>query len=71
MNIQAQFDLETAADKIAPQIRKIETYTETQAPAHCAGRGQRYSAGLLAASAAVLALAAFPSTIFTDQIEPS
>ena len=27
MNIQAQFDLETAADKIAPQIKKIEAYT--------------------------------------------
>ena len=26
MNIQAQFDLETAADKIAPQIKKIEAY---------------------------------------------
>jgi addiction module HigA family antidote len=28
MNIQAQFDLETAADKIAPQIKKIEAYTK-------------------------------------------
>jgi addiction module HigA family antidote len=27
MNIQAQFDLETASDKIAPQIKKIEAYT--------------------------------------------
>jgi antitoxin HigA-1 len=26
MNIQAQFDLEMAEDKIAPQIRKIEKY---------------------------------------------
>ena len=31
MNIQAQFDLETAADKIAPQIKKIEVYTRTAA----------------------------------------
>ena len=29
MNIQAQFDLETAADKIAPQIKKIEAHTPT------------------------------------------
>jgi addiction module HigA family antidote len=27
MNIQARFDLETTADKIAPQIKKIEAYT--------------------------------------------
>jgi hypothetical protein len=26
MNIQAQFDLETAADEIAPQIKKIKAY---------------------------------------------
>jgi antitoxin HigA-1 len=26
MNMQAQYDLETAEDKIAPQIRKIATY---------------------------------------------
>jgi len=26
MNIQAQYDLETAEDKIAPQIKKIAAY---------------------------------------------
>lgn len=26
MNIQAQYDLETAEDKLAPQIRKIQEY---------------------------------------------
>ena len=31
MNIQAQFDLETAADEIAPQIDKIERYAATAA----------------------------------------
>lgn len=28
MNIQAQYDLEVAEDKIAPQIKKIATYEE-------------------------------------------
>jgi addiction module HigA family antidote len=28
MNIQAQYDLETAEDEIAPQIKKIEAYEE-------------------------------------------
>jgi len=28
MNIQARFDLETTADKIAPQIKKIAAYTK-------------------------------------------
>lgn len=30
MNMQAQFDLETAEDKLAPEIKKIEAYEAAQ-----------------------------------------